>query len=363
MSAVPAPMSARLVHVGEDGHRQEVDPSQIDQLEGGWTWLDVLDPSEEHTHHLADRFQLHRITREDLLEHQIPKFDDLDRYRVFVVHALAPDPTSIRTVEVDVVVGDHWVITVHAEPVRSIELLSERLHRTDFTLDGPFHLACRLFELVGERYLPLLDAVDAQVLDLEDGAVEGDPAVLPDIHALRRDIALLRRSLAPQRRMLELLARTRSESADPAGRDLGDAVDHHVHMIESLDAAHQMVTTLLDTYRGATAERLNEVMKVLTVFSAIFLPLTLVAGIYGMNFRHMPELDESWAYPASLGLMVVIGTALWLYFVRRGFIGGPKLRSLLKPARVAGRMGRGLASAAVSPVRAASRMLNGDGED
>src|SRR5690606_33990264 len=137
----------------------------------------------------------------------------------------------------------------------------------------------------------------------EEGAIEGDPAVLPDLHALRRDIALLRRSLAPQRRMLELLARSHPDPTDPAGRDLADAVDHHAHMVESLDSAHQMVATLVDTYRSATAERLNEVMKVLTVFSAIFLPLTLVAGIYGMNFRHMPELDDRWAYPGALGLM------------------------------------------------------------
>jgi len=360
VTSVPVPTTARLVHVGDDGHRREVEPEQLDQLQGGWTWLDVLDPSEEHTHHLAERFELHRITREDLLEHQIPKFDDLDRYRVFVVHALAPDPASIRTVEVDVVVGEHWVITVHPEPVRSIDVLHGRLHRDDFTLDGPFHLACRLFELVGERYLPILDDVDTQVLDLEDGAIEGDPAVLPDIHALRRDIALLRRSLAPQRRMLETLARTRDDATDPAGRDLADAIDHHSHMVESLDSAHQMVATLVDTYRGATAERLNEVMKVLTVFSATFLPLTLVAGIYGMNFQHMPELDESWAYPSALVFMALIAAALWLYFVRRGFIGGPKLRSLLRPARVAGRVGRGLASAAVQPVRAATRRLNGD---
>jgi magnesium transporter len=227
-------------------------------------------------------------------------------------------------------------------------------------VDGPFHLACRLFELVGERYLPILDDVDAQVLELEEGAIMGDAGVLPDIHALRRDIALLRRSLAPQRRMLELLSRSRPETSDPAGRDLADAVDHHAHMIESLDSAHQMVATLVDSYRSATAERLNEVMKVLTVFSAIFLPLTLVAGIYGMNFRHMPELDDRWAYPGALAAMVAIGFGLWLYFVRRGFIGGPKLHSLTRPARAAGRVGRGLASAAVQPVRAANRRINGD---
>jgi len=356
----PAAVASRLFHVRADGQRLEEPVHRIDELDGGWYWLDVLAPTDDHAHDLAQRFDLHRITREDLLERQVPKFEDLDRYRVFVVHALAPDPTTLRVVELDIVVGEHWVFTVHAEPVRSIELLIERFPRPDLTLDGPFHVACRLFELVGERYLPILDDIDAQVLDLEDGAVEGDPAVLPDIHALRRDVALLRRSLAPQRRMLELLARSRTETTDPAGRDLADAVDHHVHMVESLDSAHQMVATLVDTYRSATAERLNEVMKVLTVFSAIFLPLTLVAGIYGMNFRHMPELDEGWGYPAALGVMAVIAAALWLYFVRRGFIGGPKLRSILRPARAAGRVGRGLASAAVAPVRVATRRLNSD---
>jgi magnesium transporter len=358
--AEPAPVRSRLFHVGADGRRAELPEHRLGQEEGGWYWLDLLEPSEARTHELAEHFGLHRITREDLHENQIPKFDDLDRYRMFVVHELAPDAESLRTVEVDVVVGDDWVITVRSGRVRSLEVLAERIHQPDFTLDGPFHLACRLFELVGERYLPILDDLDSQVLDLEDGAVEGDPAVLPDIHALRRDIALTRRSLAPQRRMLELLARSHGDGTDPAGRDLTDAIDHHVHMVESLDSAHQMVATLLDTYRGATAERLNEVMKVLTVFSAIFLPMTLVAGIYGMNFRHMPELDDRWAYPAVLGLMAVIAGGLWLYFLRRGFIGGPKLRKVLMPARAVGRVGRGLASAAVAPARAATRRNDAD---
>ena len=361
MTEAAAGPRSRLFHVDADGRRAELPDHHIDRIEGGWFWLDLLDPSEARTHEIAERFALHRITREDMLEAQIPKFDDLDRYRVFVVHALAPDSDVLRTVEVDVVVGQDWIITVHPGSVRSIDVLTERIHRDDFTLDGPFHLACRLFELVGERYLPILDDVDTQVLDLEEGAVEGDPAVLPDIHALRRDLSLLRRSLAPQRRMLEVLLRSHGDRTDPAGRDLADALDHHAHMIESLDSAHQMVATLVDTYRSATAERLNEVMKVLTVFSAIFLPMTLVAGIYGMNFAGMPELDEPWGYPVALGSMALIAVGLWLYFVRRGFIGSPELRRALRPARAVGRVGRGLASAAVQPVRAATRRVNGDG--
>jgi hypothetical protein len=100
---------------------------------------------------------------------------------------------------------------------------------------------------------------------------------------------------------------------------------------------------------------MNEVMKVLTVVSSIFLPLTLVAGIYGMNFTYMPELERRWGYFASLGLMVVIGVTMWLYFARRGFIGGPKIRDLARPAKAAGRVGRGLASATTLPLRVTTR--------
>ena len=359
--ATTAPMATRLVHVDATGERTEHPGENIDELAGGWYWLDVTDPSEEHAHALARRFDLHRVTRDDILEEQFPKFEDLDHYQLLVAHALAADPSAVRTVEIDVLVGESWVVTIHSEPVRSIDHMFERITRKAFAVDSPMHLACRLLEFVGERYLPILDDLDTQILDLEDGAVEGSASVLPDIHALRRDIAVLRRILAPQRRMLETLARQRTDMGDRAGRDLADAIDHHVRLIESLDSAHQMIVTLLDTYRGANAEQMNEVMKVLTVFSAIFLPLTLVAGIYGMNFRHMPELDERWGYGGALAAMVVIGVGLWLYFVWRGFIGGPRLKQLARPARVARRAGRGLASAAVLPIRVARRSGNGNG--
>lgn len=353
-------LSARLVHVDADGSRVEVDSDALDHLDEGWFWLDVLDPDVDHAHALARRFELDRVTRDDLVEGQFPKFEDLERYRFFVVHALASDPRSVRSIEVDVIVGDRWIVTLHSEPVHSIDMLLRRILRPGFAADGPFHLACRLFEFVGERYLPILDELDTQILDLEDDAVEGDPSVLPDIHALRRDIAVLRRVLAPQRRMLQAVARTVAVG-DRAGRDLADAIDHHVHMIDSLDSAHSMVGTLVDTYRGANAEQMNEIMKVLTVFSAIFLPMTLIAGIYGMNFQHMPELQTEWGYYGSLAAMATVGVGLWLYFVRRGFVGGPKLRDLARPAKAAGRVGRGLASAAALPIRVASRATGNNG--
>src|SRR3546814_1334135 len=153
---------------------------------------------------------------------------------MFVGHDRLPYATSLGLVVDYVLGGERWGITARRGRVRRIEVLTDRIHRPDFTLDGPFHLACRLFELVGERYLPILDDLDTQILDLEEGAIDGDTNVLPDIHALRRDIAFLRRSLAPQRRMLEVVSRSHGDPTDPAGRDLADALDHHVLLIESL---------------------------------------------------------------------------------------------------------------------------------
>ena len=346
-----------VVQVGAAGTRTATlrqDLDGVDDLDG-WVWIDVTDPTDDELREIARHFELDRVARDDLFEAQSPKLEMLDSYWLAVLHALAPDQRTLRTVEVDMVVGDRWVVTSHREPVASIDHVHERVVRPAFVADDPRHLAVRLMEFVGERYLPILDDLDAQILDLEDEAVEGDPTVVPDIHALRRDVAVLRRMLGPQRRLLEHLARNDQQLTDNGRRDLADALDHHTRLVDSLDSAHQMVVTVLDTYRGAAADRTNEVMTVLTVVSAIFLPLTLIAGIYGMNFAYMPELQRRWGYFATLGAMVAIAVGMWTYFVRRGLIGGPRIRDLALPAKAAGRVGRGLASAAVLPVRVTAK--------
>lgn len=351
----------RTVQITPDGTRTAREGGELQLADEGWTWLDITDPDGDDVAEIGRLLELDRVAREDLVEAQFPRMEVLESHWLLVVYGLARDADAIRTVEVDLLVGENWVVSIHTEPLQSVDHVYERIQRPAFRATGPAHLVTRLAEFIGERYLPILDDLDSQVLDLEDEAVEGDPSVLPDIHALRRDIALLRRVLGPQRRALDILSRAKLDFDDPTRRDLSDAIDHHTHMVESLDSAHQMVATVLDTYRGAAAEKMNEVMKVLTVFSAIFMPLTLIAGIYGMNFENMPELQEPWAYSAVLVVMAAIGSSLWVYFVRRGFIGGPKLRDLARPAKAAGRVGRGLASAAMLPLRVTPGRRAGSG--
>lgn len=361
-------MPSRLIHIAADGTRRVLDAAAIDDVhprpdgDKGWIWLDLEAPTDDELRDVARRFDFDRVSRDDLFEAQFPKLERLDTHWMLVLHALATDETAVRTVELDMLIGFGWIVTLHGEPLPSIDHVFSRIQRTNFAVQDPRHLGARLAEFVGERYLPILDDLDGQILDLEDEAVEGDPTVLADIHALRRDVAVLRRVLGPQRRVLEVLARSEHGLDDRAMRDLNDALDHHVRLVESLDSAHQMVATVLDTYRGAASERMNEVMKVLTVMSSIFLPLTLVAGIYGMNFQYMPELERRYGYFASLGLMVAIASGLWIYFIRRGFIGGPRIRDLARPAKAAGRVGRGLASAATMPLRVTSKVFTTDND-
>ena len=135
-----------------------------------------------------------------------------------MLHALAADDRVVRTVELDILVGFGWIVTVHAEPLASIDHVYERLQRPNFAADDARHLGARLTEFVGERYLPILDDLDAQILDLEDEAVvRRSRRSSPDIHALRRDIAVLRRVLGPQRRVLEVLMRSEHGLDERAG--------------------------------------------------------------------------------------------------------------------------------------------------
>ncbi len=216
----------RLVHVAGDDSRSVRDPSELDTLLAtgdGWLWLDIVAPTEADLDEVARRFELDRVGRDDLFESQFPKLERLDRMWVLVLHALAPDPMAIRTVELDMLIGFGWIVTLHDEPVASLDEIHERIDESSFTVKDARHLGARITEFVGERYLPILDDLDAQILDLEDEAVEGDPGVLPDIHALRRDVAVLRRVLGPQRRMLEVLERSDHGLAPEQARDISDA--------------------------------------------------------------------------------------------------------------------------------------------
>lgn len=327
----------------ENGSMQVAD--RLDDTGQDWTWVDVLLDSEEEVRDLAQRFGWSDLAVEDAVtDVHYPRVDFLDGYLFVVLHGLDEDEGRVVTSELDAFLGPDYLVTVHRRPSPSIEWFADIIQENPgYAVGGADLFLARLTETIGRRYLPLLGTVDDRIEDLESQAIEGQPSVLADVQALRRDIIVLRRVAGPQREVLLSLGRpaTPVVSTDAQLR-FDSAYDHAYRFVEDLDTARSLLASVLDTYRSTVAERANEVMKVLTVYTAILLPLTLLAGIYGMNFIRMPELHWQWGYFGVLSLMLVIALGQWLYFVRRGFIG--KTRPLRR------RLGTGLASLARLPI-------------
>jgi magnesium transporter len=342
----------RLLHrTGPEGVLQKADPESASSLVAGegWIWLDVAGTDPDVVARVGAWFGLDQLALDDVLEEtHFPKIDDFGRYVFVVLHGTGQSGQRLGTSELDAFVGAGFLITFHREDVPALDWAWENSQVTAAVAEGgPDRMLARIAEIQGRRYLPLLDALDDHIEVLEERALLGDPAVIGEVQALRRDAVVLRRIVGPQREVLMYLSQERSMNVSPQARLAFSSVyDHYYRTVESLDASRSLLASVLDTYRSTVAERMNEVMKVLTVYAAILLPLSLLAGIYGMNFDRMPELGWRWAYFALLGVMATVALGQWLYFARRGFIGGPKLLSI--PVK----LGKGLAHLAAAPVRA-----------
>ncbi len=338
----------------------EVDPSQLSSTlrstgDGGWVWLDLADPTKDEVEAVGTLLDFDPLNVSDVLDVTLlPKVDDRDHYLFVVLHGVvAGEDQRLKTEELDLFIGDNYLITAHRTAVAAVDWIADNLASGRQPAGvGPAGVAAAIAEAGSRRYLPLLDALDTRIGALEEHAMAADPRTLGESQALRRDVIMMRRTLGPQRDVLRQLSTSGSPLAETSGRAFGDVYDHYFRLVESFDAARALLGSVLDTYRGAVAERTNEVMKVLTVFSAILLPLTLIAGLWGMNFDQIPGSQQSWGFYGVLGVMALLAIGLWLYFVRRGFVGGPKLREIPRG------VGLGLVHLGAAPLRAVTNRLH-----
>jgi magnesium transporter len=198
----------------------------------------------------------------------------------------------------------------------------------------------------GRQILPLIDELEERIDGLEDLAFEGDPRTLTEAHILRRELITLRRIVGRQRDIMEYLSTSVNEVVAGDQTAFMIATENAGRLVDALESGRGLLGSVLDTYRGAVADQTNEIIRLLTVFSAILLPLTLIAGILGMNFDFIPTADQEWGFWGSVAGMAVIAIGLWIYFATRGFVGRPRLRELPKA------VGLGLIQVGTAPVRA-----------
>lgn len=270
---------------------------------------------------------LDSLALEDILNtgHR-PKVEVFDDRLLVILKMLAFDRESDTLIseQVSIVLGERMVVTFQERPWDQFDGVRERLQTTRGRMRhrGPDYLAYALIDAVVDGYFEVLEQLTERVADLEDElAGHHQRTTLQRIHQFRRDLIVLRKAVWPLREVVAALERDGAEFIDERTTPfLRDLYDHIIQVIETVETLRDTVTGLLDLYLSSVSQRTNEIMKVLTVVSTIFIPLTFLAGVYGMNFRYMPELEWRWGYPALWLFMVACGLGMLIVFRRKKWL-------------------------------------------
>jgi magnesium transporter len=295
----------------------------------GLLWVSLERATEAEVQSiLEDVFHVHPLSVEDTLstEYQAPKVDNFTEYIFLVMHALRPGfpAEELDTMELDLFLGHNYLVTSFTSPnMPAVQYVWDRLDRDERLLaHGPDVLCHAVLDKLVDDYLPLLDDIDQEIDALEDEVLTAPQEnTLQRILDMKHGMLTLRRIVLPQREVINRLSRDELPQISPNNRIYyRDIYDHLVRIYDLGETVRDVVTGTLDTYLSVTSNRLNEVMKTLTVVSTIFLPLSFVASVYGMNFVNMPELHWRYGYFALWGVFVLITLGMLVAFRRRGWI-------------------------------------------
>ena len=334
-----------LVHIGERrpdktslqvfhynaGGCQEFQPSPMDQLSqpddesvmwvnvGGVHHIEVLET-------LGKQFMLHPLLLEDVANtDQRPKLDDYESY-VFVVMKMLSltDRKEIAVEQVSLVLGRNYVISFQENGTDVFQPIRERLRGGKGRLrqSGADYLLYALVDAIVDQYFAVLEMMGERIEALQHTVVDDPkPETLNDIHALKRQLLFLRRAVWPLRDVMNNLSRSDCRFLhEPTKVFFRDVYDHVVQIVDTIETLREMVSASLDIYLSSVSYRLNAVMRVLTVITTIFMPLSFIASIYGMNFDYMPELRWPWGYPLVLAIMAAVGVAMLILFRKKRWL-------------------------------------------
>jgi len=298
-------------------------------------WIELERHSADADVLLADVLKVHPLTIEDIWgPRSQPKIDDFDEYLYVIIHGIgARKKDRLTPVEIDIVIGDNWLITHDREGLVADDLGTELDHSPRLLVKGVPWLAHAVLDRAVDRYLPVIDELDRDLDKLEHDVLTkaGTPrgkAVMARILGFKRLLQELRRMGIYQREILLRLSRGDFGEIPPEALPFyRDVYDHFLRINDIAEGYRDIVTSALDAFLSVQSNKMNEVMKTLTMISTVMLPLTFIAGIYGMNFDpdasrwNMPELRWVHGYPFALGLMLSIGLGIVWWFHRKGYMG------------------------------------------
>jgi len=292
------------------------------------TWVNIDGLSDiDSIERLGNQFGIHSLVLEDIVSlGQRPKLEDFDDHIFIVCKMLEFDKEvrETRSEQLSILIGKNYVISFQERVGDVFDHVRERIRKGKGKIrkKGPDYLAYALLDAVVDNYFTVLERIGETVEDMEDEVLDNPvPKTLQAVHRVKADLVFIRKSIWPLREVLNGLSRGDSQLIQEATCIyFRDVQDHTVQVMDSVEALKDMSGGLLDTYLSSVSNRMNEVMKVLTIFASIFIPLTFVAGVYGMNFEYMPELKWKQGYFIVWGIMLFMGASMLLYFKRRRWI-------------------------------------------
>ncbi|HEY9893811.1 MAG TPA: magnesium/cobalt transporter CorA [Candidatus Sericytochromatia bacterium] len=298
------------------------------------SWVDVKGlGSEDVLRRLGHVFSLHPLVLEDIVNvPQRPKIEDYDDQLLVIARmvTLKSSGNGFISEQVSLILGRHYLLTVQEEPEYDcFGPIRERIRTGKGTIrkQGADYLAYSLLDSIIDGFFPVLEEYGEQIEALENEVVENPSRqTLEKIHTVKRELLGLRRAIWPQRDAINALIRDGSDLISPdVNIYLRDCYDHAIQVLDMVETYRELAASLMDVYLSSVSNKMNEIMKLLTVISSIFIPLTFIAGIYGMNFNtekspvNMPELNWYWGYPLVMLLMALIGLGMLFLFWRRGW--------------------------------------------
>ncbi|GGD24804.1 magnesium/cobalt transporter CorA [Pontibacillus salipaludis] len=286
-----------------------------------WYWVDFSEPTPSETQKLDTVFQFHPLAIEDCIHNlQRPKLDYYDEHTFFVMHAL--NAKTLEKEEVDLFNGDGYIVTYHKQVCPELEQVWNRLLRErSFNVWDEFHVLHQIFDKVVDNYFPIVYAIEDHINDIEDNTKElSMETLLEQLFDTRADLLTMRQTVHPMRDLMyRILSSHRLDGVRERKEYFSDIYDHLLKVSELIESNREMTQDIRDSYMSLNSHETNRTMQILTVISTIFMPLTFIVGVYGMNFSYMPELDERYAYFVVLFIMFVIAVIMFLWFRRKGW--------------------------------------------
>jgi magnesium transporter len=283
-------------------------------------WVDFEEPTEEETRILSDFFHFHPIAVENCLHWiQRPNMSFYEETIFFIFHSL--DQATFKCSEVDVFVGEHFIVSYHQVPEQAIEEAKIKVKAIKEPEKlGPLFVLHKILDELVDHYFPIMHQIEDKLLEFEENETRSKK-IIEEVYEIRGDLIRLRKTIIPMRDLLyRMINSERIKEMGKYQHYFADIYDHLMKLNDMLGDNQEITADMRDNFMSVQSNKMNSIMMTLTVITTIFMPLTFIAGVYGMNFEHMPELHWRYGYFFILGFMFVLAVSMSIWFYRKGWL-------------------------------------------